>query len=359
MIEDNSLQRVSARTEMAWKHNRPFHRIVYRNLDKAVTPHLIVHELEHISLESDARKVGRNRIFLSTSESRELAIRSIRDDVFRLQNLVHSEDSITSVVLELVHGLTNQLLNCPLDMVIEDRLSRKYAKLMPIQFYSLSRTQFENLTVFTNKEIKRLTPSKIYHANIAMNCAYAIFTDWLFKGKTEYTKAYKQSSQFSTGQKLFHTFLEMEKSFSPGDEYLLVEQFARTLKLEGWYSLRNDETATAVGKPQGPTNPELLKSLEPAAVMHCLDALQRFTRMEDAQVKDIAFEIGLLGIHGIDYTKADTRYSLKSIPGEKFSGLQLLCLMYVGFQRIDPTLNTGLDFKNAYDLALKMYSKET
>jgi hypothetical protein len=63
----------------------------------------------------------------------------------------------------------------------------------------------------------------------------------------------------------------------------------------------------------------------------------------------------LLGTAGIDYTKADRRYSLKSIPAEQFSGLQLLCLMYVGFKKIDPTLDTRLDFKDAYEMALKLF----
>ena len=38
-------------------------------------------------------------------------------------------------------------------------------------------------------------------------------------------------------------------------------------------------------------------------------------------------------------------------PGETFSGLHLLCLMYVGFRLYGPNVNCGLDFSVAYELA--------
>ena len=46
---------------------------------------------------------------------------------------------------------------------------------------------------------------------------------------------------------------------------------------------------------------------------------------------------------------------MKNLPGETFTGLHLLCLMYVGFKIIEPTLDTGLDYKDAYELALEVH----
>lgn len=89
--------------------------------------------------------------------------------------------------------------------------------------------------------------------------------------------------------------------------------------------------------------------------MYIVSAMERFENMPSDEIRNIAIEIGLLGTAGIDYTKADRRYSLKSIPSEQFSGLQLLCMMYAGFKKIDPTLDVGLDFKDAYEMALKLY----
>lgn len=49
--------------------------------------------------------------------------------------------------------------------------------------------------------------------------------------------------------------------------------------------------------------------------------------------------------------------SLKTIPDKKFTLLQLLAYEYVGFQIIDPSLDTGLDFQNEYELAKGMNKK--
>jgi len=143
----------------------------------------------------------------------------------------------------------------------------------------------------------------------------------------------------------------------PGEEYILVEEFARILKLEGWFTLEEDRVKTAQVQ-DGATNPDLLKQKESATVMYCLDTLKRFENMPLEKIKEIAFEVGLLGTAGIDYTNPDRRYSLKSLPGEQFTGLQMLVFMYVGFKKIDPTVNTGLDFEDAYEMALKLYENK-
>jgi tetratricopeptide (TPR) repeat protein len=71
---DNSLEYISAVSQMAWKHNRDEHRIRYRMRSEAMTPHLVAHELEHIVLEHEARQLSRNRFFTTTAKTREYAI---------------------------------------------------------------------------------------------------------------------------------------------------------------------------------------------------------------------------------------------------------------------------------------------
>ena len=66
-------------------------------------------------------------------------------------------------------------------------------------------------------------------------------------------------------------------------------------------------------------------------------------------------EIALLGQSGLDYSSAEKQYRLQTLPGEAFSGLQLMCLMYVGFKDINPPLDTGMDLTEPYETALKMH----
>jgi hypothetical protein len=45
----------------------------------------------------------------------------------------------------------------------------------------------------------------------------------------------------------------------------------------------------------------------------------------------------------------------RSIPGETFSGLHLMCLMHAGFKRIAPEQNTGMDLEGPFLTALELH----
>ena len=85
---------------------------------------------------------------------------------------------------------------------------------------------------------------------------------------------------------------------------------------------------------EGTTNPDLLKAKHPAAVFYFLDAFRRFEAMTPEQVRNVAFEIAMVGRSGLDYASPEPKYTLKSLPDEQFTGLQMMCLMYAGFKRI-------------------------
>ena len=49
-------------------------------------------------------------------------------------------------------------------------------------------------------------------------------------------------------------------------------------------------------------------------------------------------------------------HPLSAYPGESFSGLQLMCLMYAGFKRIAPEQDTGMDLKEPWITALGLFT---
>jgi hypothetical protein len=128
------------------------------------------------------------------------------------------------------------------------------------------------------------------------------------------------------------------------------------LQLEEWYTWQTDVQRRSPN--EGPTNPELLKAKESATVMYLLGALERFEGMPVDAILPIVSEIGLLGRGGINYSSSDRTYTLRSLPGETFTGLQMLCLMYAGFKKLDPFLDTGLDFAQAYEQALALHQSK-
>ncbi|WP_090142696.1 hypothetical protein [Limnohabitans sp. DM1] len=63
------------------------------------------------------------------------------------------------------------------------------------------------------------------------------------------------------------------------------------------------------------------------------DALRTFDKVGPKDMKRIALEIALKGQSGLQINDPAKQYTLKSLPG-KFSGLQLLAIMYAAFQRV-------------------------
>ena len=108
----------------------------------------------------------------------------------------------------------------------------------------------------------------------------------------------------------------------------------------------------------GSTNPELLKEKYPATVWHLLDALKRFDSLDQRRVMEITFEVARLGESGLDYSNPEKKYTLSAYPGESFSGLQLMCIMYAGFKRIAPEQETGMDLNEPWITALELFESK-
>ena len=141
-----------------------------------------------------------------------------------------------------------------------------------------------------------------------------------------------------------------------------MDQFAERLKLQRWYEWRPADDAVLPGEPkpepsvEGPTNVELLKQKESATIMYLLDALQRFEERDDDQVQQIAFEIAMLGRSGSGL--CIFREKLHPALPSRANGsrdLHLMALMYVGFKRIQPDMDPGMPFDEAYAIALSLH----
>jgi Tfp pilus assembly protein PilF len=95
----------------------------------------------------------------------------------------------------------------------------------------------------------------------------------------------------------------------------------------------------------------------PDAIMYCLGALERFKVMAPDDVQRIGFEIAILGMNGIDPNDPTKKHTLRSLPGE-FTGLQLLCLMYVAFKIVAPGRDVGFDVSREYESALSLFDAQ-
>jgi hypothetical protein len=315
--------------------------------------------LTHLKLESEARKAGKNLFFATTAATRETAIRSIGKDIQRWEKAGFSEKRITEVTLTLTRGLCEFLFNCPLDMLIERHLRNHFPMLRPAQFLSVNKLALEAAEANNNADIRKLTPRKLMNGSLALNGAYALFLDNLFNGTTDFTNAYRREETFSLSQRLWKHWQERSNNLAAGEEYKIVDEFADMIGLRGWYEWKPDSGHHEItGEPikEGTTNPALLKAKQPAAVFYFLDAFKRYDAMTPEEVRNVAFEIAMVGRSGLDYSSPDEKYQLRTLPERKFSGLHLMCLMYAGFQRVAPGHDVGMDLNEPFLTALQLHN---
>jgi hypothetical protein len=327
-------------------------------LPPPVVSHLECHELTHLKLESEARKAGKNLFFATTAKTRETAILSVAGDLRKWEKAGYPEQKITEITRTLVGGLCEFLFNCPLDMLIERHLRDTFKPLQPAQFLSVRKMALEAWQTNSNPEVRRLTPRKIFQASLALNGAYGLFLDDLFHGASEFAAPYRSLENFTLSQRLWKHWQERAKNLGPGEEYRLVDEFGDMVGLRDWYEWRPDpghHEATAEPHKEGTTNPALLKQKQPAAIFYFLDAFKRFEAMTPEEVRNVAFEIALLGRNGLDYAAPDEKYELRSLPDRKFSGLHLMCLMFAGFKRVAPEHDVGMDLNDSFLAALSLF----
>lgn len=185
----------------------------------------------------------------------------------------------------------------------------------------------------------------------------------------EYADPYRGERTFADARKLFQLWQAAMPMMRPSDEYDLVDRLAQVLRMQNWYIWQEDaadvpgpdpeiwadidiEAAEAKGVA---AEQELFKLKEHVTLMYLLGALERFEGMPHDAVVRVTAEITVLGQTGLDYPSPDRKYSLTTLPGEQFSGLQLMCLMYVGLKRMAPEVDPGMPFAAAYRAALALH----
>ena len=201
---------------------------------------MLAHELGHLRLESNARRSGKNRFFVSSAKARGTMIMSMEDDVLRWQKRGHSDSAITDVVLDLIQRACAHLLNCPIDMIIEASMRDSMPLFSPAQFLSLRLWAMEAWESDSNAANRELTPRLILRPTLALNGAFALFLDDLFRGATSYASNYRGAETFAMSEKLFRHWQTRFPHLGPGDEYGLVDDFASMLGLQDWYEWKPD-----------------------------------------------------------------------------------------------------------------------
>jgi len=380
----------AAKLEVGEYKQRPEHRVLYKPGHPAVA-HLIMHELIHLELITEARAIQENQLF-TTSHKEAQQFRSRAGAARkRLAKAGFDEARIAGFMDMLFNGINSQLYNAPIDLFIEQRLYARYPALRPVQFLSLLRLNREAIQGANTESAKAYSPRFVRDANIVLSFTQLFLFRELFG--LDLASEIKEPRLHKKAKKLYADFLKMRDDKEPGEEYDLIEWWGEDLELQGLYTLvRESPLPAAAAEPandeQGLTPEALMDALEQdpyginskdiaeeeamqqfidaqrssglnmAVVMYMVDALRHFKGRPKKEAKDAGFEIAELGRSGINPERGE-RYSLSSIPGVDFTGWKLLAYMYVSWSIFEPQLvgELQLDFEEEYALAQQLHQK--
>jgi Flp pilus assembly protein TadD len=377
IFEDNEISTV-AKIEFAERHNRDKHIVKYKSTYPAVE-HLVMHELVHLDFVIQARTEKLNQVFISTQQNKQNFIQTIQPTIQKLKSIGVDETMTTKFTDGIFNGLNLQTYNTPIDVFIEDFLYNEYATLRPYQFLSLFNLLQEAIKSVTDERIVELAPQSIVSKTKTYSLVNAIQFKELF-GINLIPEFNATNTELNLADTFYKEFAAHKDNRKPGQEFELVNNWAKALDLEHFFELESEtkfETKNNIDDfltklqqdpfglneeedPLEKKEMELFKKDQEeigtnmAIVMFMVDALNYFKNKAAEDIKQTALEIAMLGTMGIDPNKKE--YIISSIPNKRFSGNQVLAYYYVSWAIAIPeqVQHLGLDFRKEYEMAKKI-----
>ena len=233
---------VAAKVATAWRHGTDHHLLTLREGDipDILKDHHAMHELHHVLMETEARQAGTNRWVVTTPDNWNTAFAGMKNEILGVVRKGYEEKEVSRGVSALYHGAIGFLYNCPLDMLIEQRIQRDYPQIEEVQFCGVAQLAHDALTATMRKDLRDFVPPTLLRINDTLNGAYALFVDELLGNATAFSSEYRSMPTFARSQELYGMFKDASVSFQPGDEYKLVDAYADALGITTWYDWRAD-----------------------------------------------------------------------------------------------------------------------
>lgn len=379
IVEDKTLN-VHAKMEYAPLHAAKEHVIRY-NPEKDFVEHLFIHEMMHLKMSQQATKTNRAKAVISSEATRTAFKKRYLSFMKKKHNHIPSQE-LDKVIAGLADGLGLQLMNCPLDLLVEHNIYSDYKIVRPVQMLSLFHMEQDNIEAVKQTASNGFFPKEIVYANKVMN----IVTSMHFKdmyGINLIGQYHPTKQEFDHAKDLYEEFKAYLDTYKAGDEYEMLEYFVQSFNMEELVEIVDESQVTAGMKADLSMKSDL-KDLADGALseedadvanaqfalnhqdgadpaetmmmsMYMLGAMEYFDTLEPRDVHRIAIEIAMVGVTGIDPKK---KYSIKSLPGKEFGGYQFLAYYYVSWARAIPEKldKLGLPFSKAYESALQMYN---
>lgn len=371
----------AAKIEFAENYQRTKDIVLY-NPKFPAYQHLIFHELMHLEMMLEAREISENKLFTSNDKHLQAFKIKLKDySTFLIQKGFPAE-GVDKVLKDLFEGLNRQIFNSSPDLFIEHTLYTKFPHLKPIQFVSLYNLLQNAKKAVTQKEIVELSDAWVLSTSKILNLVNALQFKDLF-GLDLIPDFKATAKELAQAKAMYQEFLDYVNDKQAGEEYELIQNWANDLKLDTYFKLVNETNYREANK----FTDDILKKIEDdpfdleneddqkdaamqqflqnhqqlglntAVAFFMVEALQFFKSKTTPEIKKIAHEIALQGVHGYHPQK---NYKLNLIPHKTFTGYQILAYYYVSWAIAIPEMLTQLHlpFEEEFDLAKKLIAND-
>jgi len=378
VIEADAGLKTAAKIEFAENHDRTYHLVKY-NPDYPAVHHLIMHELTHLHFAAQARQAGKNKLFVSYDDNKKRFLASLDKDARKLSKKGYDDAVIKEYYTLLFKGLNGQIFNTPIDLYIEDYLFQNYPDLMPYQFLSLLGLIQEGIHATTDEQILTIAPPAILSKSKTFNLVNALHFQKRY-GVNLIEEHQPTASEREQAETFYREYEECRTRHTPGDEYELLQRWAKQLYLQNYFALieepdyreqsdlierlcaeaqvdlpgKSDAVHPADKKMQLFTEAHQGKDINMAVTRFMVEALHYFKNLTASEINDIAIQIGLMCGEGIN-PDADG-YTIPLIAAKTFTGYQVLAYYYVSWAKAFPEYlqQLQLPFDKEYEFALEM-----
>lgn len=383
--------KVYAQLQYGPSRGRSYHLLRY-NPKRPYIPHLMVHELMHLDMTLDAKNkgIGAQVVYSSSENEGKFHAKFIAWQKKLTSKIGHTK--AVEVVNEVFNGLMVQVMNCPLDLFVEQRMFDKFQVIRPIQLLSLLAQEEENIKAIEGTMKAGFLPQQIVRASKIMNIVSSMHFEHLY-GIRLYQYYKPTKAEFDTAKELYEEY-QAYSDYKPGEEYDLIKFFAETLDLEDFISFSpesefyfaneeakrereefrdsvlDDEDKLKGNSMDGLSDEqkanqdrfyEQHKDGEDPAItmmmaMYMLGALELFDGKPKEFIQKVAFEIATLGMRGISPEVND--YVIHALGDKKMGGYQTLAYYYVSWKLFNPELHKSLQlpFDSAWETAQQLFN---
>ena len=361
VVEDAKLS-VPAKMELAQLYGRNRHRLVF-NPAKTHNgqAYYLMHELEKQTLRIESEKVGKDALFAQTKEGGAKLLEKTKSYLTsKLLSLVPHRD-LDGFLKTLVSGIGGQLMNCPLDCLVAERLYEKYPQLRPCQVVASYELAMGGIASVTSG-VRGGFPKNIVRMNRTLNVVSFLQYKELL-GMDFVNKLSPTDDEMKLAKALYKDSKNTSANFNAGDEWQLVRRFLSLTGSDEYFAVRGEEEQRDEEKRQEESTRSFQQrvssgedvALNMAITMHMVTAIKRLRSYETSRVKMIAAEIAMLGTKGISPDKK-SGYSVPSLDNEDMSGSQMLAYYYVSWKIAFPEAvgKLGLPLENEYKQALSL-----